>query len=461
MRKKKTDVIEKETKSSKKAGKRRGLLAVKVVLAVALAGMLGGYVYLTTTGHANYTIEDGASTTVLRSSADSVEDVLAQAGITIGPEDEVTAEEAEGITRISIRRKHNVTVRLDGNSLDTSSYDGTVSQLLDSLEITLNEQDVMVSEGRVLSPDEKITDGMDIQITRNDIQTVTETSQIPYETVTYLDPSLSPGERQVRTQGEAGTQETTLLERYVDGELTDTTVLSRRLLSAPVTEVVVVGSGEAAGGGTERPEGGELPPEEAVTPPDEVAAIKAPGPSPSPEPEEKTEETEEDPAPAEKPAATPQPSPSSQPTPQPTPEPTPEPTPAPTPEPTPAPTPAPTPQPTPEPEPEPSGNTVTTSDGQVLSYSSVLTMEATAYTGGGTTATGTSARYGAIAVDPSVISYGTRMYIVTSDGKWVYGIATAEDCGGAIKGNIIDLYFDDYNTCIQFGRRSCTVYILD
>ena len=53
------------------------------------------------------------------------------------------------------------------------------------------------------------------------------------------------------------------------------------------------------------------------------------------------------------------------------------------------------------------------------------------------------------------------MFIVSDDGNWIYGYATAEDCGGAIRGHIIDLYFDDYYTCIQFGRRDCTVYILD
>jgi len=104
---------------------------------------------------------------------------------------------------------------------------------------------------------------------------------------------------------------------------------------------------------------------------------------------------------------------------------------------------------------------ITTSSGEVLYYSDCFTVEATAYCGGGTTATGTPARYGAIAVDPDVIPYGTRMYIVSCDGNWVYGEATAEDCGGAINGYIIDLYFDSYDTCIQFGRRDCTVYILD
>ena len=77
------------------------------------------------------------------------------------------------------------------------------------------------------------------------------------------------------------------------------------------------------------------------------------------------------------------------------------------------------------------------------------------------TATGTTARVGAIAVDPKVIPYGTRMYIQSADGSIVYGVATAEDCGGAIKGNKIDLFFDSYDACIQFGVRTCTVYILE
>lgn len=110
------------------------------------------------------------------------------------------------------------------------------------------------------------------------------------------------------------------------------------------------------------------------------------------------------------------------------------------------------------------GGRLTTKSGSTLDYSKVITCTATAYTTEGkkykTTSTGTKARYGAIAVDPSVIPYGTRMYIVTKDGKYIYGTAVAEDCGGSIDGNRIDLYFNTYSECIQFGRRSCTVYIL-
>ena len=46
-------------------------------------------------------------------------------------------------------------------------------------------------------------------------------------------------------------------------------------------------------------------------------------------------------------------------------------------------------------------------------------------------------------------------------GAYVYGIAVAEDCGGDIKGDRMDLYFPTFNECIQFGRRVCTIYFLD
>ena len=108
--------------------------------------------------------------------------------------------------------------------------------------------------------------------------------------------------------------------------------------------------------------------------------------------------------------------------------------------------------------------TLTTPSGETLTYSTKLSCEATAYTCEGsswnTTATGTTARVGCIAVDPSVIALGTQVYIETADGSFVYGCATAEDTGGAIKGNIVDLYFDTEDECWNFGRRAVNVYIL-
>ena len=108
--------------------------------------------------------------------------------------------------------------------------------------------------------------------------------------------------------------------------------------------------------------------------------------------------------------------------------------------------------------------TLTTASGQELTYTQVLNCKATAYTtqrqSWKKTATGTTARVGAIAVDPRVIPYGTRMFIVSADGSITYGVATAEDCGGNIKGNRIDLFFDTYDECVSFGVRACDVYLL-
>lgn len=106
---------------------------------------------------------------------------------------------------------------------------------------------------------------------------------------------------------------------------------------------------------------------------------------------------------------------------------------------------------------------LTFQSGDTVTYSRVLTANATAYTAkaGSKTASGKTVYVGGIAVDPKVIPLGTKMYIQTTNGKFVYGTATAIDTGGAIKGNKIDLFFSTYNECVQFGRRNCTVYILN
>ena len=108
---------------------------------------------------------------------------------------------------------------------------------------------------------------------------------------------------------------------------------------------------------------------------------------------------------------------------------------------------------------------IITPDGEYLTYTHKDQFKATAYNNLDPGCTeynyiGTKCRVGAIAVDPTVIPYGTRMFIVTNDGKYVYGIATAEDCGSAIKGKRVDLYFDTVAECNRFGIRNCTIYFL-
>ena len=82
---------------------------------------------------------------------------------------------------------------------------------------------------------------------------------------------------------------------------------------------------------------------------------------------------------------------------------------------------------------ETSGNVIMTSSGESYTYVDVMTCSATAYTCEGYvghTYSGTLARVGAIAVDPTVIPLGTKMYVVSNDGQYVYGYCVAEDIGG-------------------------------
>lgn len=107
---------------------------------------------------------------------------------------------------------------------------------------------------------------------------------------------------------------------------------------------------------------------------------------------------------------------------------------------------------------------IITASGDVLTFTHRETFRATAYCrtdiGGEWTSTGTPTRVGAIAVDPTVIPYGTRMFIRTQDGAYIYGVATAEDCGSAIKGKRLDLFYETDPECIRFGIRDCDVYFL-
>ena len=90
----------------------------------------------------------------------------------------------------------------------------------------------------------------------------------------------------------------------------------------------------------------------------------------------------------------------------------------------------------------------------------VMYMTATAYNDVGITFSGIPSGPGKVAVDPNVIPLGTRLLIESVDGWPSYGEAVAADTGGAVIGNIIDLWYADYQTCINFGRRTVKVTIL-
>ncbi len=103
------------------------------------------------------------------------------------------------------------------------------------------------------------------------------------------------------------------------------------------------------------------------------------------------------------------------------------------------------------------------SKNQPVSYKTVYTNKScTAYSIGTRGASGMKLGVGTIAVNPNIIPYGTKLWITSADGKFVYGYAVAADTGSFANGDktFADLYFGSYTEACQFGRRSLNIYVI-
>lgn len=103
-------------------------------------------------------------------------------------------------------------------------------------------------------------------------------------------------------------------------------------------------------------------------------------------------------------------------------------------------------------------------NGVPTSYSSVLTGKSCAYSANPSakTASGRQVKVGYVAVDPAIIPYGTELYIVSTDGKYVYGYAVAADTGTALLDGriLVDLFMESYDASCDWGAKQVNIYIL-
>ena len=319
-----------------------------------------------------YVISDGGRVLLHTTYATDPAKILNEAGLTVGEQDIVTTQPAQGLSEIRIQRSQQITVRRGTEAHTYTSYGESVGTLLGRIQLILGAEDVLS-----VPLDAMTYDGMVITVAKSTQAIQTYTQTIPYKTVYCYDASLAEGEQLVLTPGKDGQLLCTAKVCYLDGVEVSRTVLRQDVTRQPVNAVVAIGTY------ADQPEQIPMPED-----PDALEDVVTPAPT---------------------------------------------------------------------------MGTVTTASGEVLAYTKKLDVTATAYSCNGQpgiTYSGTRARVGAIAVDPDVIPLGTRMYIVSNDGEYIYGIATAEDIGSAVKGNKIDLYFDTFDECYAFGLRDCTVYIL-
>lgn len=309
-----------------------------------------------------YVITDGSRTFTYSTFATDPGKVLNEAGLELDDDDTYTTHVNAGTSAITVRRSQSITIEQYGQALTVSSFGETVDELLTRMNIVLEDTDVLSVSG-----DMATYDGMNFRIDQVLNLEQSYTSPISYETTYCYDASLPAGTEAVLTAGVSGEMLCTATVTYVNGVETARTVHSEVVATAPITEVIAIGT----------------------------ASVDAVNPSEMPIIGE---------------------------------------------------------------------DYIILPTGEVLTYTDTMSVGATAYYcepwERGITYSGTKARVGEIAVDPSVIPLGTRMFIISDDGAYVYGIAIAEDTGYLIDGTRVDLYFNTREECVEFGYRECTVYFL-
>ena len=372
------------------SGTSRPALRRRLTSVLAMVAILVAIFSLPAFAQSTYVITDGANVIVHTASSTDMREIISEAGLNLGESDTYTTQETDGVSEIIINRVKMVSVQDGGQLSMLGAYGGTVADVLQTLRITLGENDRISC-----SLETPVYDGMDVEIVRVRYETVEYDKVIPYETLSYESSALSNDEEQILVQGSDGLVHIKAQITYENGVETARAILAEQVLT-PTTNQIQLYSVDRS---VKEQAGKGLQPA--------VPALQSAGNagvSPSTASAEPTISGSEE------------------------------------------------------------GGVITTASGNTLSYSKVLNFKATAYTCEGYTGhtfSGTVARVGAIAVDPKVIPLGTQMYIVSDDGQYVYGYCVAEDTGGLIKGNRVDLYFDTYDECINFGYRPVTIYVLD
>lgn len=171
--------------------------------------------------------------------ANTVGDALKEAGIdTQGCIVNYSSDAAvENGMVITVQSTEAVVVNADGESVSVSALKGTVSELLSVCGITLGEKDYTEP-----SEDTVIENGMEINVFRVEIKTVTENETVEYETIETEDDSLDRGTTEIETEGVNGEKAVTYEITFVNGEEESRNEIASKLIKEPVSEVKKVGT---------------------------------------------------------------------------------------------------------------------------------------------------------------------------------------------------------------------------
>ena len=138
---------------------------------------------------------------------------------------------------LSITTPKTVTVAVDGGTKAVASVGATVADALQQLEVTVGAQDRVTP-----AADSALTDGMTVTVNRVEKKTATENQPVAFAVTTTNDDSLAKGTKKTTTAGVAGQRTLTYDEVWVDGKLESRTETGNQVTTAPVDQVVTVGT---------------------------------------------------------------------------------------------------------------------------------------------------------------------------------------------------------------------------
>lgn len=165
---------------------------------------------------------------------------LKEREIETGPKDIVEPalnSELKDKENITIRHTVDIKVSVDGKHLDITTPEETVGSMLNEEGITLDSDDE-ISVDRWT----KLSEGMEIVITRVDIKTVTESLPINFNEVVKKDSRLANTKRKVTQEGRDGEKQVTTKIVYEDGREVSREVVDEKVTVSPIDRIIVQGT---------------------------------------------------------------------------------------------------------------------------------------------------------------------------------------------------------------------------
>lgn len=391
----------------KKPQKRKIDLKLFSILAAMTCLLLFGLfrIIIIRSAACTYVMTDGERYETVRLYPGTVEEACSKAGFR--NVEVVNRKDDDGIVYLTLKETFDVSIQTSDETLTVRTAPCTVGELLEANGISVGSDDLVTPD-----MDDWLSDSTQITVTRVTFTTETETENIPFSVEVQYDTQLLKGQQEIAQYGENGEKSIEYRVEEHDGEEVSREVIKEEEVKAPVNCIVKQGIRIAQ----------NEQEEQAASAESQTTASNQTLPSSQPQ----TESTGELSTAGRSqvwsvPAGI---------------------------------------------QDDTENKIITAGDGSSYEYTAVIDVTATAYhrieDGGEITASGTVTKYGTIAVDPSVIPLGSRLYVVSDGGdqSWSYGPGLAEDTGGLIKGTKIDLFFMTGDEANDFGIRPAKVYIL-